>query len=247
MRRFLLAGLMLLAIWQGLSWLVRSPVLPDPPTVGRVFVQALGGRLGEHMLVSAYRVVGAMVLAGLVGSLLGLVIGHHPRWNALAAPAIYLTYPIPKIVFLPLVMLFLGVGDAAKIFLIALILFFQVLVVVRDAAASVRFELVLSVRSLGATRWQLLRYIYLPACLPAVLTGLRVSTGTAIAVLFLTESFATQAGLGYYILVETWGRMAYPEMYAGVLAMSLLGMGLYLVLDRLERRLCGWLTAGGGP
>jgi NitT/TauT family transport system permease protein len=69
-----------------------------------------------------------------------------------------------------------------------------------------------------------------------------VSIGTAIAVLFFAESFATTSGLGYYIIVETWGRLAYAEMYAGVVAMSLLGLILYFVVGRLESRLCPWLA-----
>lgn len=103
--------------------------------------------------------------------------------------------------------------------------------------------MVQSVRSLGAGRLELLRYVYLPACLPAILTALRVSTGTAVAVLFLAETFATQSGLAYYITVEAWGRMAYPEMYAGVIAMALLGLVTYVFLDRLERRACEWMVA----
>lgn len=161
--------------------------------------------------------------------------------SRLAAPVIYLLYPVPKIVLLPIVLLLFGIGDLSKVLIIALILFFQVLVVVRDAAANIRPELVASVRSLGAGRRAILRFVYLPACLPAALTAVRVSIGTAIAVLFFAESFATTSGLGYYIISETWGRLAYTEMYAGVIAMSLLGLGLYYFVDRLEHRLCPWL------
>jgi NitT/TauT family transport system permease protein len=75
------------------------------------------------------------------------------------------------------------------------------------------------------------------------LTALRVSIGTAIAVLFFAESFATTSGLGYYIIVEAWGRLAYPEMYAGVMAMSLLGLALYFAVDRLQLHLCPWQAA----
>ena len=150
-------------------------------------------------------------------------------------------YPIPKIVFLPVIILLLGIGNLSKVFVIALILFFQILLVVRDEAAKLRPELIASVRSLGAGRRAIFRFVYLPACLPAVLTSLRVSIGTAIAVLFFAESFATTSGLGYYIIVETWGRLAYPEMYAGVIAMSLLGLSLYIIVNRLERALCPWL------
>ncbi len=70
---------------------------------------------------------------------------------------------------------------------------------------------------------------------------MRLSIGTAVAVLFFTESFATTAGLGYYVIIETFQRLAYPEMYAGVAAMSLLGFGLYFVVDGLERALCPYL------
>jgi NitT/TauT family transport system permease protein len=137
----------------------------------------------------------------------------------------------------------LGIGNLSKVFIISLILFFQILVVVRDEAANLRPELIASVQSLGAGRRALFRFVYLPACLPAVLTSVRVSIGTAIAVLFFAESFATSSGLGYYIIVEAWGRLAYDEMYAGVVAMSLLGLSLYFVVDRLERRFCPWLKA----
>jgi NitT/TauT family transport system permease protein len=75
-----------------------------------------------------------------------------------------------------------------------------------------------------------------------VLSSLRVSIGTAIAVLFFAESFATTSGLGYCIIVEAWGRLAYPETHAGVLAMSLLGLALYFAVDRLQDRLCPWLA-----
>ena len=86
----------------------------------------------------------------------------------------------------------------------------------------------------------LFRFVYMPASLPAILTALRLSIGTAVAVLFLAESFATTSGLGYYILVQSWGRVAYQEMYAGVLAMSLMGVALYYLTDWLERRLAPW-------
>jgi NitT/TauT family transport system permease protein len=185
-----------------------------------------------------------MALAVVLGVPLGLGMGQDHRVLRLTAPLVYLTYPIPKIVFLPIVLLILGIGEASKIFLITLILFYQVLVVVRDAASAVRPELISSVRSLGARRRHIFRYVYLPASLPAIITSLRVSAGTAIAVLFFAESFATTTGLGYFIMVETWGRMAYTNMYAGVVAMSLLGLTIYIGLEVLETRLCGWLHAG---
>ena len=241
-RDILLATAGLLVVWQLASMLINRPVLPPPLEVLRAFALALPKDLGRHLLVSAWRVVASILLAVAAAVPAGLGLGLSPMANRLAAPLIYLLYPIPKIVFLPVILLLLGIGNLSKIFIIALILFFQILVVVRDEAANIRPELIASVRSLGAGRRAILRFVYLPACLPAVLTSLRVSIGTAIAVLFFAESFATNSGLGYYIIVETWGRLAYAQMYAGVVAMSLLGLALYFLVDSLQSRFSPWLS-----
>jgi NitT/TauT family transport system permease protein len=82
--------------------------------------------------------------------------------------------------------------------------------------------------------------VYLPASLPAILTALRQSIGTAVAVLYVAELFATQKGLGYYIYLNGSTLFDYPAMYAGIVAMSVLGFGLYFVVDWLERFLCPW-------
>ncbi len=240
----LVALMALLLVWEILAVWLRQPTLPDPISVTIAFGRGLPAGLGWHTAVSGYRVVMATALAVVVAAPLGLALGQSPRWDRIIAPLVYLTYPIPKIVLLPIILIFLGLGDVSKIAIIFLILFFQVLMVVRDASQTVRPELVHSVRSLGARRRQLLRYVYFPACLPAILTSLRVSVGTAIAVLFFVETFGTTAGLGYYIIVESWGRLAYAQMYAGVMAMSLLGVGLYLLLDAMQKRFCGWVEVG---
>ena len=241
-RDVLFAALGLLVAWQISAMLIDKPVLPPPADVLEAFVLSLPEDLGRHLLVSALRVIASIVLAVVAAVPIGLAIGLSPAAARIAAPLIYLLYPIPKIVLLPVIILLLGIGNVSKVFIIALILFFQILVVVRDEASNLRPELIASVRSLGAGRRAVFRFVYLPACLPAVLTSLRVSVGTAIAVLFFAESFATTSGLGYYIIVETWGRLAYAHMYAGVVAMSLLGLALYFVVDGLERRLCPWLS-----
>jgi len=230
----------MIVTWHVLASLIGVVFLPSPLAVVSALPREMTGSLGKHFLVSGWRVLVSIMLAVTIAAPLGLILGQSKRLDHLLMPFVYLTYPIPKIVFLPIVLLFLGIGDASKIFIITFIVFYQVLVVVRDAASGIRPELLLSVRSLGAKRWQLLRYAYGPACLPAILTALRISTGTAIAVLFVAESFATSAGLGYYILIETWGRMAYAEMYGGVIAMGSLGFMIYLALDQIEKRLCPW-------
>ena len=239
-------GLGLLAtvlLWQLLAWVINRPVFPPPAQVLVVFVKDIPGDLGRHFLISAWRVSAAILLSVLVAVPVGLGLGQITALNRLFSPLIYIVYPIPKIVFLPVILVLLGSGDVSKIFIISIILFFQILVVVRDAAANLRPELILSVRSIGAGRRALYRYVFFPAAIPAVLTALRVSVGTAIAVLFFAESFATTSGLGYYIITETWSVLKYPQMYSGVLAMSLLGLLFYFIIDVLDRRLCSWREA----
>lgn len=234
----LLALLGLLSVWQVVAMLAQRAILPAPVAVLPVLVRELPHELGLHLGVSAYRVLASIALAIALAAPLGLLLGQSRRLNRLIAPALYVLYPIPKVVLAPIVLLLLGVGDLAKIALITLILFFQVLVLVRDAAAAIRPELLLSVRSLGAGRRALFRFVYLPASVPAILTAVRQSIGTAMAVLYVAELFATRYGLGYYIYYQGSTLFDYPKMYAGVLAMALLGLGLYFGVDALEKRLC---------
>lgn len=235
-----LAALGLIAVWQVAALLVNRPILPAPWTVFVVFFQELTDGLLIHFAVSFWRVTAGMLLSVLVAAPAGLAIGGSGRMNRLFSPLVYLLYPIPKVVFVPVVLLFLGIGDTAKIAIIFLILFFQIVVLVRDQAASLPPQLLQSLRSLGAGRRALFRFVYLPASLPAILTALRQSIGTAVAVLYITELFATKYGLGYYIYYNGSTLFNYPAMYAGVMAMSLLGLGMYFSVDWLERKWCRW-------
>jgi NitT/TauT family transport system permease protein len=226
--------------WQIVAMLVNRDILPAPWNVFVVFVDELDNGLVTHFLYSLWRVTAGMALSVLVAAPAGLLIGGSKRLDKIFSPIIYLLYPIPKVVFVPVVLLFLGIGDVAKITLIFLILFFQIVVLVRDQAAGLPPQLIQSLQSLGAGRRALFRFIYLPASLPAILTALRQSIGTAVAVLYITELFATKYGLGYYIYYNGSTLFNYPAMYAGVIAMSLLGLGMYYAVDWAERRLCKW-------
>ncbi|HEX7974543.1 MAG TPA: ABC transporter permease [Anaerolineales bacterium] len=243
-RDLLLAILALLLLWELAALLIHQPILPSPVVVATTFVfELFHGKLLEHFLSSLWRVVASTILAIVLAAPAGLVLGQSRQLDRIFAPIIYLLYPIPKVVLVPVVLLFFGIGDLPKIVLIFLILFFQILVLVRDQAASIRPELIQSVRSLGAGRRALFRYVYLPASLPAILTALRQSVGTSVAVLYVAELFATQKGLGYYIYLNGSTLFNYPAMYAGIVALSLMGLGLYFLVDWLERRVAPWQFA----
>jgi len=239
-RDLLSAIFAILLLWQVSAWLIDQPILPQPHIVIIAFASELRGDLFLHFAASLWRVLISTGLAIVFASPAGMILGQSSKLNAIFSPIIYLIYPIPKVVLVPVLLLLFGIGDFPKIMIIFIILFFQILVLVRDQATNLRSELIQSVRSLGAGRRALFRFVYFPASLPGILTALRQSVGTSVAVLYIAELFATQRGLGYYIYLNGSTLFDYPAMYAGIIAMSLLGLGLYFSVDWLEHKLCPW-------
>jgi ABC-type nitrate/sulfonate/bicarbonate transport system permease component len=239
-RGLVAASLAIVAAWALAALLVHRPFLPSPwAALSRLAQRLADGSLALHLVSSARRVGVALALAAPAAAALGLASGRSGRLDALVSPFVYLLHPLPKVAFLPVIMLFLGLGDAAKIFLIGLIIFGQVVVSARDAARAVSESLVESMRSLGASRWAMLRHLVFPSALPSLLSALRVGLGTAIAVLFIAEGFASETGLGWYI-IDAWTRVDYPDMYAAIVALSLFGLLCYLAVDAVEALACRW-------
>lgn len=240
MRNYITPVLVLLAIWSISSMAAESMALPPPTLVFSVFFRdLLSGELIPHIAISAFRAGYGILLALSFAVPIGLVTGREERVDRHLAPMIYLLYPIPHIVLLPLIILLFGIGNFSKIFLIALIVFFQILVTTRDASRNVNQYFIYSMLSLGADKWQVYRHVVFPATLPKILTALRIGIGTSIAILFFTESFATTKGLGYLIM-DSWGRANYVELYSGIIGMAFLGFFLYILLERVEKRVCRW-------
>ena len=229
-----------LLIWHVVSLLVSRPFLPEPSAVITALARlASDGSLWQHAGVSLSRVLWALVVSGVPAVILGLAAGRSARLNLVISPVIYLLHPMPKSAFLPVILLFFGIGEASKIFLVAFIIFSQMLVTVRDAARQVASEYLDVVRSLGAGKLGLFRHVILPAALPGFFTGFRICLGTAVAVLFIAETFVSENGLGHLVL-DAWIRLAFTEMYAAIMALSLLGLLLFIITDMLEYILCPW-------
>lgn len=235
-----LSVILLLLGWWFLALALKSPAVPPPLGAVKIFLANLRGDLLIHLGISLYRVLISLILAAALGAPLGLFLGKNPEIDARIAPMIYLTYPVPKVVFMPIFLILLGIGDTSKIVLITLIIFYQILVTTRDAAKNLEKGYISSVQSLGAGSRDLYLHVFLPGCLPSILTSLRLGLGTAMAVLFLAETYATQKGIGFFIM-DSLGRMNYEEMFAGIIAMGLMGFFLYIILDKMEKALCSWV------
>jgi ABC-type nitrate/sulfonate/bicarbonate transport system, permease component len=227
-------------LWYVLSLVLGDAVLPDPLTV---YVQGLKEivrpAFWAHMEASSFRLLAGLLIAFVSAVPLGLVLGSTPRLDRLFSPLIYLGYPIPKIVLMPIVFVIFGIGETGKIVLLTMIIFFQLLITTRDAARKIETEVVYSLKSLGGGRWAFYRHVVWPVSLPGIFTSLRIVTGTAVAVLFFVESIGTSRGLGFYI-IDAWGRADYPTMFVGIIALSVIGIVLYETFDLFERKFCKW-------
>lgn len=234
------AAIGILAVWWGVSLLVGSPFLPSPAVVlVRLAALAAGPAIWAHLAASLGRVVAAVLSAFAAAGPLGIAAGRSRALDRLVTPVTYLLAPVPKIALLPVIMLLAGLGEPSRVLVVFLVLFFQILVAARDGARAVPDAWYLSLVSLGARPRHRLRYVTWPAVLPSLFTALRVGIGTALAVLFFAETFGTRWGLGYFV-VESWMRMAYPDLYAGVALFSALGLALTRAADAAARRACRW-------
>ena len=241
-RRFstvLAAAFILLLVWFLIAKLINLPLVPTPfavaENIGGIFMKDIA----VHCAYSLLRIVLGLAAAIGVGVPLGVLMGAFPRADRLLSPLVYFAYPVPKIALLPIVLLVFGIGELSKAGLLFLILVFQIVLSVRDGVRGVPEEAFYPLRSLGASFWVMLREVMIPAAMPGFLTALRVAMGTAVSVLFFTETFGTQYGMGYFIM-DAWLRVNYLEMYSGIVVLSILGLLIFGVLDFSGHRLCRW-------
>ncbi|HWQ80331.1 MAG TPA: ABC transporter permease [Anaerovoracaceae bacterium] len=238
--RTLLGAFLVLILWYALHAAVRSNIIPGPYETFITFGKLMAGPLFLHMIVSIFRIAAAMAISMGIGVPLGLWMGLSKRADSVVSPVAYILYPIPKVAFLPLFMVLFGLGNGSKIILIISIIVFQIILAVRDGVREIPAELHDSVRSLGLNRWQIYTNLVFPAVLPKIISALRVSIGVSIATLFFSENFATTYGIGYFIM-NCWVMADYVGMFAGILAMSMMGILIFKAVDLMEKKLCPWL------
>lgn len=227
-------------LWELASVLLRKEFLPGAYESVRSLIELTAdGTLLPHLWASAYRIMVGTLLGLMLSIPVGLFMGVNPKVDRYLGMAFNVLYPIPKVVFLPILVVMMGVGDTSKIFLIALVLFFQLTVVIRDAAKNIPKDVEQVMDSLGANWLQNMIHLVFPACLPEIMTSLRSTLGVSTAMLFITENFASLKGLGYYI-TRCMDSRDYAEMYAGILMLGILASVLYWIIGFAEKKLCRW-------
>lgn len=235
----LYSALVVLVTWWLIAWLVQLPIIPSPAAVFYNIIDIFKARMETHVCYSLMRISAGIVISLLVGVPLGFLMGYFDRVDRLLSPLVYFTYPVPKLALLPVVMLIFGLGEISKLIMIVLIVVFQIIISARDAVKGIPQEIYRSLQSLGATRFQMLSEIIVPASASEVLTSTRLALGTAISILFFTETFGTQYGMGYFIM-DSWMRVNYLDMYAGIVVLSFMGFCLFTIIDLIENRISSW-------
>lgn len=228
-----------LALWYVTGIVVRLPIIPSPVAVMANLIDIFTSKIVIHGFYSLWRIIAGVFLSVIVGIPIGLCMGYFGKWDQVLSPIIYLIYPIPKIALLPIMMLLFGLGELSKILMLFLIIVFQVIVAVRDGVKSIPKETYYPLCSLGASFMDIFWEVLMPASLPKFLTSIRVAMATAISVLFFTETFGTQYGMGYFIM-DAWMRVNYLEMYSGIVVLSGIGLILFGVIDYLDHKICHW-------
>jgi len=231
-----------LVVWEGftrLGW-VPALFLPSPLAVLRELVDmAASGQLLVHVAASLRRLVGGFALGAAAGVAVGIAVGVFSLADAVGQPLIAATFPIPKIALLPLLILWLGLGEASKISVIALGVFFPMAI---NTYAGVRQADPLLVRaavSFGAGRWSVIRKVIVPSALPMVFAGLKLGAGTALLLLVAAEMIGAESGIGFLVL-QAGNLMETTKLMVGIALLSLLGVLSQWSLGWLERLVIRW-------
>jgi taurine transport system permease protein len=242
----LLSALGLLAAWALAAelQLVKPLFLPSPVDVARQFWSvAVDGfsnaTLAQHVGTSLVRILAGFAIASAIGVPLGLAMGLN-RWvRGIANPPIQLYWPVPPLAYLPLVIIWFGIGETAKIILLSLAMFAPIVISAQAGVRSVAPGRIQAAQSLGATRWQVFRHVVLPSALPEILTGLRIGIGSGWATLVAAELVAATKGLGFMTLSAAQFLVT-DVVFVGILTIAALASLFLFALRLIERRLTPW-------
>ena len=237
-----LVPVLLIALWQMASstGVLESRVLPAPTAVVTAFWELLlSGELWKHVQVSAGRAIIGLLIGGGLGLFLGLLNGSSKVASTLLDTTLQMIRNIPALALIPLVILWFGIDETAKLFLVAIGVFFPIYINTYHGIRSVDPQLIEMGKSYGLTRWQLYKNIILPGALPSILVGLRFALGLVWVLLIVAETISAQAGIGY-MTMNAREFLQTDVVLVGILLYALLGKLADVLAVSLEKYLLRW-------
>jgi ABC-type nitrate/sulfonate/bicarbonate transport system permease component len=231
-----------LAFWECAvrGGLTNSPSLPP---VSEIFISwgnlIFSGEIFVELSSSLYRMFLAYFIAAILGIFFGLLMGYFRFFKNLLDPIIEILRPIPTPAYIPIVILFLGLDTTMKVFLIAIAAFFPILLNTYGGVRQVDHVQIDTGRTFGLSSQAILRKIVLPAAIPQIFTGLRISLGIGLIMVVISEMVAANSGIGYFIL-QAQRTFEVSNMYAGIFTLGVVGYLLNLIFLRIEKKLVHW-------
>jgi len=236
---------LLITGWQAasqLGWL-SSRILPEPWAVARAFwTLAVSGELWVHLRTSLWRAAAGFAVGGGAGLALGLLIGSFRRAETLLDTTLQMIRNIPALALIPLVILWFGIDETAKLFLLAVGVFFPVYLNTFHGIRSADQGLIEMARSYGLSGWPLYRDVILPAALPSILVGVRFALGLVWVLLIVAETISAQAGIGY-MTMNAREFLQTDVVLVGILLYALLGKIADLASRGMEKHFLRWNPA----
>ena len=226
-----------------MGW-VKPLFLPSPQAVLRKFLDVWSNGFTntpflEHVGVSAARVFGAFLLACLIGIPLGIAMGMSPVVRGIFDPPLEFYRPIPPLAYLPLMIIWFGIGETSKVLLIFLSVLAPVALGARSGVKSAAIEQIHAAYSFGASRWQVMLQVILPSALPEILTAMRIGIGFGWTTLVAAEMVAATKGLGYMVLTASQFLQT-STVIMGIIVIAIIAYAFDLLMRFVERRLVPW-------
>ena len=225
--------------------LVSAFILPSPSNLWAEFRELVlkgyaGKTLTDHILASLFRTFTGLGLGIAVGVPVGLLMGSSRMADAILGPIFSFLRPIPPIAFIPLMILYFGIGEFSKIALIFLAALYYVVLNTSAGVRTVPQDLVRAGQNMGLTRVRLFSKVVFWAALPHIMTGVKTATAISWAIVVAAELIAAQAGLGFMVMdATTFFRV--PNVYIGIIIIGLIGVTLEVITLAIDRRLLHWM------
>ena len=235
----------LLLLWEvaaRMGW-IDVRFFPAPSKIFQtMFTLIENGQLWIHLKASMYRLFWGFLLGGIPALVLGISMGLSRTLRAICDPLVAATYPIPKSAILPLILLIFGLGEASKIVMVGIGLFYPILInTVAGVLEIPKIHFDVS-KNFGASKLQVFRTVALPGALPLIMTGVKLGVGMGLILISLSEMVGAKSGLGY-MMWNAWEILSVETMYVGLIVIAALGVLFSLILNEVERYLVPWKAA----
>jgi len=241
----ILSPIGLLLIWElcaRIGW-IDLRFFPGPSEIFKtMWGLIVTGELMTHLFASLYRLFWGFLWGAIPALALGLAMGLSRTLRVIVEPIISATYPIPKSAILPLILLIFGLGEASKVVMVAIGLFYPILINTVAGVLEIpkiHFDVA---RNFGARGFKVFRTVALPGALPLIMTGLKLGVGLGLILIALSEMIGAKSGLGY-MMWNAWEILSVETMYVGLIVIAILGVIFNLVLNEIERMLVPWKVA----